>query len=44
MRGLPMALIARGFPGQLGSDDLARLRFSKTPAKTTTKATTGKTV
>lgn len=44
MRGLLMALFALDFPGHAASGDRAHLRFTKTPAKTTTKATTGKTV
>ena len=44
MRGLLMALIALDFPGHGASADRARLRSAKAPAKTTSKATTGKTV
>ncbi len=44
MRGLLTALIARDFPGYGAWVGRARLRSAKTPAKTTPKATTGKTV
>jgi hypothetical protein len=37
MRGLLMALIALNFPGHAASGDRSRFRFTKTPAKTTTK-------
>jgi hypothetical protein len=44
MRGLLMALISLDFPGHVAAGDHARLRVIKTSAKTTSKATTGKTV
>lgn len=44
MRGLLMAFISLDFPGHAASVDRARLGLIKTSAKTTSKATTGKTV
>lgn len=44
MRGLLMALISLDFPGHAASGGRARLGLTKIPAKTTSKATTGKTV
>jgi hypothetical protein len=44
MRGLLMALIALDFLGHAAAGGRVHLRFTKTAAKTTGKATTGKTV